>query len=92
MKAFIATGWNFMRILRLIMGVAVLVFAIRNTDILAGLAGGFLVLMSVLNAGCCGMGACPVPGRDQKVKTHEKNMETIIHKEVDRAGTKKTDE
>lgn len=61
MKTLLTTGWSFMRILRLIMGTAVIVVAIVRHDMLLGLAGGFLVLMSVLNAGCCGTSGCSIP-------------------------------
>ncbi len=73
MKTIIATGWNFMRILRLIIGIAVMVFAVRNHDLLLGLGGGFLVLMSVFNAGCCGTGGCSTGSCkvDTKTKTTE---------------------
>ena len=73
MKALIASGWNFMRVLRLIIGIAVTVFAVRNHDLLLGLGGGFLVLMSVLNAGCCGTGGCSTGSCkvDTKTKTKE---------------------
>ena len=72
MKAFIATRWNFMRIVRLIIGIAVIVFAIRNNDILLGLGGGFLVMMSVLNAGCCGASGCSTGGCSVETKTKPK--------------------
>lgn len=58
MKTILTTGWNLMRMIRLIMGIVVVIFAIRRHDMFLGLAGGFLVLMSLLNAGCCGVSGC----------------------------------
>ncbi|OQP59048.1 hypothetical protein [Niastella populi] len=72
MKTLIATGWNFMRILRLIIGIVVTVFAIRSHDLLLGLGGSFLVLLAVLNAGCCGAGACSTGSCKVDTKTNTK--------------------
>lgn len=83
MKAFIATGWNFMRILRLIIGAAVTVVAVRNSDLLLGLGGGLLVLMAVFNAGCCGTGSCSISPGHQKQKTSAKETDSLSYKEVD---------
>lgn len=82
MKMLLLKGWNFMRILRLIMGIVVIVFAIFNHDTILGLAGGFLVLMSVLNIGCCGVGSCPVPARNIKGKIADKETEKTPYEEI----------
>lgn len=58
------TGWNFMRILRMGMGVIAVGVAIYDRDSLLGLAGAFLLLMGLFNLGCCGTGGCALPNRN----------------------------
>jgi hypothetical protein len=57
----ITGGWNLMRVLRLVMGIAVIVQGIRLGEYLVWIAGSFLVLSAVFNYGCCGNSGCPVP-------------------------------
>lgn len=76
MKA-ILQNWNFMRTLRLILGVAILVQGIvtkNYTTIILGLLFGG---MAVINVGCCGRDGCAVtPGSNSKTKK-------IIYEELD---------
>ena len=55
-----------MRVLRLVMGIAGVIFSILNRDILLGMAGGFLLLMAVLNFGCCGVNGCKIKTNNPK--------------------------
>jgi ABC-type Co2+ transport system permease subunit len=57
MKQLLIGGWNFMRVLRLVMSVPALFYGITNNDVLLWIAGGFLFIMSVFNIGCSG-GTC----------------------------------
>jgi ABC-type Co2+ transport system permease subunit len=57
MKQLLTGGWNFMRVLRLVMSVPALFYGITNNDVLLWIAGGFLFIMSVFNIGCSG-GTC----------------------------------
>lgn len=57
----ITSGLNLMRLLRFVMGIAVIVQGIRLGEHLAWIAGSFLVLSAVFNYGCCGSSGCPVP-------------------------------
>lgn len=68
MKTLLTTGWNFMRIIRLIIGVAGLVFAIIRQDMLLGFMGGMFLVMAVFNVGCCSTGTCNVPA-NPKIKS-----------------------
>ena len=74
MKTLITTGWNFMRMLRLSLGVVALFFAFLNQDTLLGFAGGFLLLTAVLNIGCCGVSTCTAKSCSPKVKPPIKNQ------------------
>jgi hypothetical protein len=80
---WLTAGWSFMRILRFVMGAAGLVFAIRNHDVLLGLAGGLLLLMAVFNFGCSAAGSCSVPTNNRKMKTVSKEPENKSYEEVD---------
>ncbi len=54
------TGWNFMRLLRLVLGVAILVQGIIAADLLSILLGVVFGGMAIANIGCCGAGACSI--------------------------------
>lgn len=51
-------NWNFFRVIRLILGVAIIVQAILAKDILMGLLGVMFTAMPLLNIGCCGVNNC----------------------------------
>lgn len=55
------TGWNFMRGLRLVLGVIFLMQAIEMRDIITGLIATFFLYQAVTNTGCCGTAGCAVP-------------------------------
>lgn len=80
MKIF-TTGWNLMRIVRLTMGIVAIAFALAQHDALLGFAGGFLILMSLFNTGCCA-GSCAIPTRNHQTKTLEKENEKKSYEEV----------
>ena len=58
MKALLLTGWNFMRVLRLAMGVILLISAVVHRDTLIAGFGVFFTLQGVFNFSTCGMGGC----------------------------------
>lgn len=72
-------NWTFMRRLRLLLGVVVLVQSIVTKDIVMGGMSAFLIATSVFNFGCCGS-----EGRDvNSNKSKNKNtIEDIEFKEV----------
>lgn len=64
----ILTNWNFLRILRLVLGGVILVQGIMAKDFVSILFGVFFAGTAVVNVGCCGSG-CSVNYRSQtKVK------------------------
>jgi hypothetical protein len=77
MKQMIFSNWNFMRALRLIMGIAIAVQAVMARDALFGLAGLLLTGMAVFNIGCCGTGGCSTP-----VKKNTESTKDITYEEV----------
>lgn len=57
--------WDFVRILRLVIGVTVIGQAFIMHEWLLGIGGGMLTTMAVLNIGCCGAQGCAVaPKKD----------------------------
>jgi hypothetical protein len=52
------TGWNFMRFLRLGVGIFIGVQAVLYRDVLSGLIASVFLLQAATNTGCCGSGGC----------------------------------
>ena len=82
MKAILFTRWNLMRVLRAAMGIAAILFAVRDHDYMLGAAGGLLIIMGVVNVGCCGVGACSVRSRPVAEKNAKNKQEEIRFEEV----------
>jgi len=58
MKQMIPRNWDFMRIFRLAIGIAIVTQSVVSKDWLFGAAGLMFTGMAILNVGCCGAGAC----------------------------------
>jgi hypothetical protein len=71
--------WDFVRILRLVIGVTVIGQAFIMQELLLGIGGAMLTTMAVLNIGCCGTQGCDVNARKDtaKVKLEETNFEEV---------------
>ena len=52
------TGWNFMRFLRLGVGIFIGVQALLYRDVLSGLMASVFLLQAATNTGCCGTSGC----------------------------------
>lgn len=78
MKDVVLKNWNFMRFLRLSIGVFILVQGIITQDWIVGAAGLLFSLMPVFNLGCCSAGGCNVPVK--KVDTD--TIENVVFEEV----------
>lgn len=72
-------GWNFMRMLRLILGTAVMVQGILARDTIAIILGVAFAGMAVANIGCCGARGCVV---NTDSNTNNKKKEEIHYEEV----------
>jgi hypothetical protein len=82
MRNLLMTGWNFMRVIRLILGAMLLIQAIQTKFVAAGLLGGLLLFQAISNTGCCGAGGCAVPN-SRNAKTNEKSgIDEIEYEEV----------
>ena len=58
MREQILTGWNFRRILSMVLGVIVVIQAYNEKQWAAALFGSGLIVMAIFNRGCCATGGC----------------------------------
>jgi hypothetical protein len=77
MRETILKNWTFFRVLRLLIGFAIIVQAVLSKDLLIGAAGLFFTAMAVFNRSCCGAAGCITP-----TKTTVKNSKDISYEEV----------
>ena len=67
MKQTILTNWTFVRILRLLLGLGIIVQAMIVKDAFLGAAGLLFSSMAVFNVGCFGTGGCAtIPKKSSK--------------------------
>ena len=60
MNKAILSNWNFMRVLRLVLGLSILGQAFYQADFWVGVAGALFSGMAIFNVGCCGSNGCSV--------------------------------
>ncbi|MBL7931643.1 MAG: hypothetical protein JNL60_07070 [Bacteroidia bacterium] len=82
LKNRLLTGWTFMRILRLALGVFMTVQAISGSDFLLGMLGLILLLQAFYNVGCCGTYGCDINQSPGKQASVPKSTEDITFEEV----------
>ncbi|TAD82628.1 MAG: hypothetical protein EAY75_16110 [Bacteroidetes bacterium] len=58
MKTVLLNNWNFMRIARTALGIAVIVQAAQVGNWTMGVLGILFTALPVLNIGCCATGTC----------------------------------
>ncbi|MEO7047517.1 MAG: hypothetical protein ABI091_19615 [Ferruginibacter sp.] len=78
MKQSILNNWNYIRLLRLVIGIAIMVQGILTKDILFGIAGLLFTAMAVFNAGCCGTAGCNVPIKKTSLTTKDIRNEELV--------------
>jgi len=77
-KETLFQNWNFMRILRLGLGIYIAVQAVETLSILSGIVAVFFLFQAVTNIGCCGSNGCTIPTRKiNSDKTEEVEFEEI---------------
>ena len=64
-KQTLLTGWNFMRWLRLLIGVFIAVQAIQTQETFYGFIAAVFLFQALTNTGCCGANGCAVPTKKQ---------------------------
>lgn len=78
MKQGILRNWNFMRFVRLGVGIAIIVQAVIVKDLAMGIAGILLTCMPVFNIGCCGVGGCNTPVNKKVQTTKDITYEEVV--------------
>ena len=77
MKQTLFYNWNFMRFIRLVLGIFIIVQAVIAKDIPIGLLGILFTAMPLLNIGCCSAGGCSVP-----TKKSTENIKEVSYEEI----------
>jgi hypothetical protein len=77
-KQILFNNWNFMRWLRLGVGIIIGVQAILHHDIMLGFFATFFLFQAITNTGCCGAGGCAVPAK----KSQEDKVQDMEFKEI----------
>ncbi len=70
-------NWNFMRVLRLALGIYIIVQGVIENQWMFVALGGLLSLMPLLNIGCCDASGCNTP-----VSKSNKKVEDITFEEI----------
>ena len=78
MKQSILNGWNFMRVVRIALGILIIVQGFQANEWLLVALGALFFLMTLLNIGCCGTSGCYAPVS----RRSSKKMEDTIYEEV----------
>lgn len=73
----VLSNWNFMRMLRLGIGLWFVYSAVADHQPLLGVMGGLFALQAVMNIGCCGSAGCAAPNTRQ----HPSNIVEETHYE-----------
>jgi hypothetical protein len=60
--------WDFNRILRILMGAAIIIQSIVEKEIIFGLVGAAFIGMAIFNKSCCGSGTCNINTVNKNVK------------------------
>lgn len=78
MKQAILGNWNFMRFVRLGLGIAIIVQSVIAKDWTMGILGFLFSGMAVFNIGCCGTGGCAVPTKKTSETTKDISYEEVV--------------
>lgn len=78
MKQAILSNWNFMRFLRLGLGIAIIVQSAMAKDWTMGILGLLFSGMAVFNIGCCGTGGCNAPIKKNSETTKDISYEEVV--------------
>ena len=77
-KETLLTGWNFMRWLRLALGLFIGIDAIQMHQPISGFIAAFFIYQAVTNTGCCGVSNCATP----TTKGYTDKIEEIKYEEI----------
>ncbi len=63
MKKLLLTDWNFIRVLRLVLGFLAIGAGVFKQDVLVGGIGGLLIYQAIINVSC-GPRGCAIPNKE----------------------------
>ena len=78
MKRFL-NSWNYIRVLRLALGIMVFAQGISLNDWMLITTGTLFSLLPVLNLGCCSMGTCK---RTRQIIENKKVIENPVYEKI----------
>lgn len=78
----IVVNWDFMRILRLVLGSWVIYSSIIDAQPMLGILGGVFVLQALLNIGCCGSSGCKIPNNPNNQPKNTTGINDIYYEEI----------
>lgn len=78
LKSTLLYNWNFMRVLRLGLGIFIAIQAVKTYDTFSGLIAAFLLFQAVTNTGCCGTQGCSTAIPKNNIDT----IEDVAYEEV----------
>ena len=62
----IFTNWNFMRTIRLILGVYIIIQSFQTQQYIMIIPGVVFTIMALFRVGCCGNNGCAIPTKKQE--------------------------
>ena len=72
------TNWNFMRLLRLGLGIYIAIQAVETQSKISMIFAVFFLFQALTNTGCCGSNGCAVPlKKNDSTKTEEIEYEEV---------------
>lgn len=77
MKKVISGKWNFIRFLRLGLGIAIIVQSALAKDWTLGILAILFTVMTVFNIGCCGTAGCYTPAKKNAETTKDITYEEL---------------
>jgi uncharacterized membrane protein SpoIIM required for sporulation len=78
MKQVILNNWNFIRFLKLGLGIAIIIQAAIAGNLTMGIAGILFTAMPLFNVGCCGKEACASPVKKSSQATKDTGFEEVV--------------
>ncbi len=78
MKQTILNNWNFMRFLRLGLGIAIIVQSALAGNWAMGIVGLLFTAMPVFNIGCCGTAGCATPINKSSETLKDTRYEEVV--------------
>ena len=70
-KETLLQDWNFMRILRLGLGIYIAVQAVETLSLFSGVVAVFFIFQAITNTGCCSSNGCSVPIKKNNSEINE---------------------